>query len=261
MILDYKNIPINYSITGKGSSVVLLHGFLETIEMWNDIIPQLSETHQVIAIDLLGHGQTGCLGYIHTMEMMADTVFAILKHHNIERADFIGHSMGGYVALAMAAQNPQLFTGLCLMNSTYNADDDQRKVLRTRANTMAQTKYENLVRMSFANLFAPKSREAHKAAYENALNIALQTPVQGYIAAQEGMKLRPNRFEILKNLKCKKCIVIGKKDALIDGKKLEDQIKNTSVDCIELSEGHMSHIENKSELSYLIIHFIEKQNL
>ncbi len=89
MKLDYKNITINYTISGKGSTVVLLHGFLETIDMWNDFIPELSENHQVICIDLLGHGQTNCLGYVHTMEIMADAVFAVLTHHNVEQADFI----------------------------------------------------------------------------------------------------------------------------------------------------------------------------
>ena len=258
MKLEYKNITINYAISGKGSAVILLHGFLETIDMWNDFVPELSENCQVICIDLLGHGQTNCLGYVHTMEIMADAIFAVLTHHNIEKADFIGHSMGGYVALALAEKEPQLFKGLCLMNSTFVADDDQRKLLRTRANTIAQTNYENLVRMSFANLFAPKSRASYKQDYEDALSLALQIPVQGYIAAQEGMKLRPNRFEVYKNLKGKKILINGKKDLLFNGKKLKEQIKNTNIDLKELSGGHMSHIENKSELTYILKHFIEK---
>ena len=247
MILDYKNITINYTISGKGPTVILLHGFLETIAMWNDISIQLSKTHQVISIDLLGHGKTECLGYVHTMEDMADAVFAVLNHHKIENAHVIGHSMGGYVALAMAEKLPQLFNGLCLMNSTFQADDKQRKTLRARANKMARTNFESLVRMSFANLFASESRLTYKSEYEDALQLALKTSVQGYIAAQEGMKLRPNRFEIFKKLKSKKLIIIGSKDSLMDGEKLIQQIEGTTIDYVEFSEGHMSYIENKSE--------------
>ena len=99
MTLDYKNSTINYVVKGKGNTIVLLHGFLETLEMWNDLIPEFSKIHQVVSIDLLGHGQTGCLGYVHTMEDMAEAVFAVLEHLNIERAHFVGHSMGGYVTL------------------------------------------------------------------------------------------------------------------------------------------------------------------
>ncbi len=220
MTLEYKNININYTISGKGSSVVLLHGFLETLDMWDNIEHELSQNHIVICIDLLGHGKTDCLGYVHTMEDMADAVFAVLSHLKIKSAHVIGHSMGAYVALAMAEKEQQLFESLCLMNSTFEADDNERKDLRTRANKMAMTNYESLVRMSFANLFAPRSRVIFKKEYEKALKLALQTPVQGYIAAQEGMKLRPNRFEVFKNLKGRKLIIAGKKDSLIDSKKL-----------------------------------------
>ena len=55
--LKYKNINVHYSTHGEGSAVVLLHGFLENIEMWNEIYPHLAKNKQVICIDLLGHGK------------------------------------------------------------------------------------------------------------------------------------------------------------------------------------------------------------
>lgn len=258
MTLDYKNIKLHYTVSGSGEPVVLLHGFLETIEMWKDLEPEFARTHQVICIDLLGHGQTESLGYVHTMEDMANAVLAVLQHLNIEKAKFVGHSMGGYVALALAELKPQLFEGLCLMNSTFEADSEDRKLLRTRANDMAKTNFENLVRMSFANLFAPESRISFKAQYEWALSIALNTSLQGYMAANEGMKLRPNRFEVFKSFSAHKFVIFGKKDTLINREQLVKKIANTDIEYSELSEGHMSHIENKSELSYLLLHFIEK---
>ena len=257
MTLDYKNITLHYTVSGNGEPVVLLHGFLETIAMWKDLEPEFARTHRVVCIDLLGHGQTESLGYVHTMDDMADAVLAVLKHLKIKRAKVVGHSMGGYVALALAEQQPQLFEGLCLMNSTFEADSEERKILRTRANEMATTNFENLVRMSFANLFAPESRVSFKVEYEWALDIALKTSLQGYMAAQEGMKLRSNLFDIFKSLKAHKLIIMGKKDALINRKQLILKLENTDIDYAELSEGHMSHIENKSELSYLLLHFIE----
>lgn len=257
MILDYKNSSVYYTVEGKGESVVLLHGFLENVEMWNDLSPELLKSHQIICIDLLGHGKTECLGYVHTMEAMADAVLAVLEHLNIENAHFVGHSMGGYVALALAEKYPKLFKGLCLMNSTFEADDKARKSLRTRACKMAQQNFEVLVNMSFANLFAPESKDKFEVAYEKALQLALQTPLQGYIAAQEGMKLRPDRFEVFKNLNCKKLIIIGKKDSLVNRNKIVQKIKDTDIDFLEFSEGHMSYIENKQELSYNLLRLIE----
>ena len=88
MTLDYKNIKLHYTVSGNGEPVVLLHGFLETIEMWKDLEPEFARTHQVICIDLLGHGQTESLGYAHTMEDMADAVLTVLKQLKIKMKRF-----------------------------------------------------------------------------------------------------------------------------------------------------------------------------
>ena len=79
MILEHKGINIFYTDEGKGEAIVLLHGFLENSSMWQYLIPDLVEKNRVITIDLIGHGQTGCLGYIHTMEMMAEAVNKVIS--------------------------------------------------------------------------------------------------------------------------------------------------------------------------------------
>jgi pimeloyl-ACP methyl ester carboxylesterase len=258
MILEHKGIPVFYTDQGSGEPIVLLHGFLESSSMWKYLIPEITKTHRAITIDLLGHGQTGCLGYVHSMELMAETVEAVLHTLKIEKFTCIGHSMGGYVALAYAKKHPKAFNGLCLMNSTYLADDEERKVLRTRAINMAKTNFENLVRMSFINLFSPESKEMHCAEIEIALNEALKTPIQGYMAANEGMKIRKDKTELFKSLSMKKLLIIGKKDPILDAEIANKTITNTTIEVVEFSEGHMSHIENKKELTYTIMHFIEK---
>ncbi|WP_417876743.1 alpha/beta fold hydrolase [Winogradskyella sediminis] len=258
MILDYKNSSIHYTVEGDGEAIVLLHGFLENVDMWQDLTLHFVKHYKVICIDLLGHGKTDCIGYIHTMEAMAEAVFAVLEHIDIKKAHVVGHSMGGYVALALAEKQPNLFQALCLMNSTFEADDIERKQIRTRAAAMAQQNYEVLVKMSFANLFAPESKIKFDDAYNKALSIALDTPIQGYIAAQEGMKRRPDRFDTFHNLKSKKLIIVGRKDTLIDIDTIKEKVKNTDIDFTVFSEGHMSYIENKKELSYKLLHFIEK---
>ena len=105
----FKNTKISYTDSGKGAVVVLLHGFLENKHMWKEIIPVISRNKRVLAIDLLGHGHTECLGYIHPMELMADAVAAVLKTLRIRKITLIGHSMGGYVSLALSEKNPEYF--------------------------------------------------------------------------------------------------------------------------------------------------------
>ena len=257
MILEYKGSTIFYTDQGKGTVVILLHGFLENSTMWNPFLHILTKKNRVICIDLLGHGKTDCLGYIHTMEDMAEAVEAVLKHLRLQKYYMIGHSMGGYVALSFAEKNEGNLKGLCLMNSTYEADDAALKTLRKRANKMVQTNFENMVRMSFANLFSETSKKLYKLKFESALNEALKTPIQGYIACQEGMRLRSNKHKMFLSLKCKKLIIIGEKDQVIDGEKLLNETKNTTIDTVVFGEGHMSHIENETKFLHSIMHFIE----
>lgn len=258
MTTTYKNTSIYYTDQGAGQPVVFLHGFLENTTMWNDLILEVSKNHRAIAIDLLGHGNTGCLGYIHSMELMAEAVDAVLKYLEIQKSIFIGHSMGGYVVLAYAEKNPDAVNKLCLINSTFLADNKERKHVRTRANNLAKTNFDNLIRMSFSNLFSFKSKALYKRELEIALNEALKTTLQGYMAANEGMKIRKDRTNILKNLKRKKLFILGKKDPIMDTDALKVLLKNSDVEMVELSEGHMSYIENKGELTYNVVRFIEK---
>ncbi len=257
MILEYKGINVFYADQGEGTAIILLHGFLENSTMWNGLLPELTKRNRVICIDLLGHGKTPCLGYVHTMEEMAEAVLTVLKHLRLRKYYMIGHSMGGYAALAFAEKNPENLKGLCLMNSTYEADDEERKLLRARANKMIQTNFNNMVRMSFANLFSEKSKTLYKTEFDAALKEALKTPVQGYIACQEGMRLRPDRQELFQSLKGKRSIIIGKNDPVVNGEKLIKETKDTQINTIVFSEGHMSHIENPILLLNEIMHFIE----
>ena len=257
MILDYKNAVIFYTDQGKGTVVVLIHGFLENSTMWDKITPELSKRNRVITIDLLGHGKSDCLGYVHSMELFAETIAAVLKELRIRKCILVGHSLGGYVALAFAEQHPQKVKGLCLMNATSNEDNSERKSLRLRANKMISNNFTNMVRMSFANLFGPKSKTIFKEEMELAISEALKTPVQGYIAAQEGMQLRVNRNHILTENTFKKLLIIGEKDPVLDFKTSLKEAEKTNSKIIVFPDGHMGHIENKLALSDALTDFLK----
>jgi len=184
--LSYKNSKVHFSVEGKGSAVLLVHGFLEDISMWDVLTKELVKTYKVICVDLLGHGKTACLGYMHSMEEMAEMLKAVLKHEGIRKVSIVGHSMGGYVALAFAEKYSKNIKGLCLMNSTAQADSEERKIIRARAIKMAQTNYEAMVTMSVTNLFEHSIRKEILNEIENSKQVALTTSVQGYIACVEG---------------------------------------------------------------------------
>lgn len=255
--ITFKNATVSFSDIGKGTAIVLLHGFLENSTMWDKIIPEISKRNRVITIDLLGHGKSDCLGYVHSMELFAETVETVLKQLRIRRYILIGHSLGGYVSLALAEKNSQKIKGLCLMNSTSFADDEERKQLRLRANTMVQKNFKNMVRMSFVNLFGKASKTIFKEEVDFALNEALQTPIQGYIAANEGMRIRKQRTHGLTLNTFKKLIIIGKKDPVLPSENSILEAKQTNAEFVVFNGGHMSHIENRTELISALKGFIK----
>ena len=104
--------PINglrlyYEVHGRGRPVVLLHGGLLTIDLaFGPLIPALAERHQVIGVELQGHGHTGDIDRPMRLDSLADDVASLLDHLSLESADVFGFSLGGMVALTMGLRHP-----------------------------------------------------------------------------------------------------------------------------------------------------------
>ena len=254
----YKNTKISFTDQGKGTAVVLLHGFLENKTMWDKYVSALSKYHRVITIDLLGHGETECLGYVHTMEDQADMIFAVLISLRIRKIVLVGHSMGGYVALAFAELYPDNVKGLFLLNSTSRADSDERKINRDRAIKAVKQNHTNFVRISISNLFSEDNREVLAKEIEKVKLQALKTPLQGIVASLEGMKIRKDREVLLHFAPYPIQLVLGKKDGVLIYDDTIDQIEGTKVELTTFPDGHMSHIENEKELKIVLLEFLKK---
>ncbi|MDA9938195.1 alpha/beta hydrolase [Salibacteraceae bacterium] len=256
----YKKAKIYFTEIGKGSTVILLHGFLETSLMWKDFLPSLSQKHRVLCIDLPGHGQSECFGYTHSMDDMAGCVLAVLKTLRIRKAKLIGHSMGGYVALAFADLYPDYTKGICLFFSTSRADSVQKKKDRSRAISVVKENHTSFIRVAIPLLFRSKFRKLKKEAIKSVKEEALKTSKQGVIAALEGMKRRPSREILLKFPPYPIHIVSGKKDPIIPVSTMEKQMnRSENVSGIILNKpGHMGHIEAPEECLRELMWFIKK---
>ena len=253
----FKNTTISYTDQGKGTAIVLLHGFLENKSMWDFYVPELAKKNRVISIDLLGHGATECLGYVHTMEDNADVVHAVLSELRIRKAIFVGHSMGGYVALAFAELYPDTVKGLVLLNSTAKADSTERKKNRDRAIKAVKQSFVNFISLSIANLFSESNRERLATVIEKVKTEALQTPLQGIVASLEGMKIRQDREVILHLTPYPKLLILGEKDPVLNYEETKEQIENTTVKLVTFPDGHMSHIENQDQLLIELLAFFK----
>jgi len=246
--LLYKNATIHYSDQGSGPALVLLHGFLEDLTMWNSIVDSFQHQHRVICLDLLGHGKTENLGYIHTMEAQAQMLQFLLAHLDISQCILIGHSMGGYIALAFTELFPGMVKGICLMNSTALADTKEKKHNRDRAIKAVKQNHKTFIRIAIPNLFSEENRSIFTSDIKDVTDAALKMSQQGIIASLEGMKVRKDQSHLLAKKEFFPLMIIGRKDPALDYQSLIDQVKKNEIDHIVFDDGHMSHIENESAL-------------
>ncbi|MFB9231224.1 alpha/beta fold hydrolase [Pseudohalocynthiibacter aestuariivivens] len=99
---------------GKGTPLVLVHGFLGGAAQWQAEIEYFSETRDVIAPDLPGFGDANELHGCDRIEAMADYVIDLLNELEIGSFELLGHSMGGMIVQAIAAKIPDRIDRLVL---------------------------------------------------------------------------------------------------------------------------------------------------
>src|SRR3981081_4360033 len=103
---EVNGINLYYETHGSGQPLVLLHGGLGSGEMFGLVLPLLAERHQVIAVDLQGHGRTADIDRPIDIRLMAGDIAALIDHLRLGTPDVVGYSLGGGVALQTAAKYP-----------------------------------------------------------------------------------------------------------------------------------------------------------
>jgi len=116
-------VKIYYEVYGKGRPLVLLHGAFYTINMnWAELIPKLSKTRKVIAIEMQGHGHSPFSERKLSITNLASDVEGVMDYLKIDSADVAGYSMGGSVAYQFAVQSPKRLRKLVIISSTYKTN-------------------------------------------------------------------------------------------------------------------------------------------
>lgn len=247
---EFKNGTVYYRDTGKKSVIVLLHGFLEDGAMWNQYTKKLAgKSRRVIAIDLPGHGNTDSFGYVHEMSLMADAVHAVLKKEGIRKVILAGHSMGGYTAMAFAEKYPDMVKGVCMFFSTARDDSSEKKDVRGTVSKLIKLDHESFIRKNIPMLFMPEVRKRFAPEIRELKKRASKMSKRAVLAANEGMRIRPDREIILRFAPYPVHFVIGRHDPVLAPESLVNQTKHGPHITYDLFEncGHMGHIERRAE--------------
>jgi pimeloyl-ACP methyl ester carboxylesterase len=245
---------LNFERKGNGKeTLVLLHGFMENLSIWNDMEPHLSEGFSLVKIDLPGHGQSEIIAEVQTMELMAEEVKKVLDDQNLNKVHLLGHSMGGYISLAFAEKYPDSLKSLTLFFSTYFPDDAEKKEQRIKSYRIIKDAFAHYARAGVPNLFNPNEKDILEGKIETALKTALSTDNLGALASVKGMVERTDKKQILENLDAKILILAGKHDnavkteVMINGLPDRTNIKSYILDC-----GHNGHWEKPAICAAII---------
>ncbi|MDP4290444.1 MAG: alpha/beta hydrolase [Bacteroidota bacterium] len=252
--ITYQNQPIRYKTEGLGNTLVLLHGFLESLDIWDSFSAQLSKHYRVVTIDLPGHGESGYWGKVHSMELMAECVNEVLDHLNVEKCVIAGHSMGGYVAIHFAEKHPEKVKGFGFFHSNADADTQVGKINRDRVIAILNRAHVTWVSQFIPDLFAESNKGKFIPEIQKLQQIAGGMSAPKIIAAQAGMRDRESKLAFLAETSLPVFYIIGKEDSKMDiPRVLEQALKPKHCEVLLLSGvGHMGFIEARETT----IHFI-----
>jgi pimeloyl-ACP methyl ester carboxylesterase len=257
--LVYKTAQVRIKSQGQGNAVVLLHGFLESLDIWSSLQDVLSQGNRVLSIDLLGHGKTGVLSDVHTMEDNAEMVKFVLESEGVKDCVCIGHSMGGYVTLALADLYPSLLRGFGLFHSSAFADTEEKKEERKRSAEIALKDHRHYVNELIPKLFFPGNAHKFAKEIESVRQIGLSTQPSGIAAALRGMALRRDRTDILKSAAVPVKFIFGKEDPVLPFEKvfMLAGLPAVSQATVLAGCGHMGYIEAFKECRYGLQGFLQ----
>src|SRR5262245_44165067 len=115
-------LEMYYASHGAGARLVMLHGGMSTAGDFYRILPALSKSRQIIAVEQQGHGHTADIDRPFSVEQMADDTADLLQQLGVRKADVFGYSDGGMVALELAIRYPELVRKLALSSAVYSMD-------------------------------------------------------------------------------------------------------------------------------------------
>lgn len=260
--LSINNKIVTFTDSGKGKTILLLHGYLESLDVWGDFSTELSQYYRVLCFDIPGHGESETLSENQTMAELATAIRDALNLLNIENCFLVGHSMGGYLALMFHHLFPEKLLGFCLFHSHPFADSDEKRKNRLREMDLIRDGKKNLIAsVNIPNTYASENADVFETEIKKAISIVSQTPDEGIIANLHAMMTRPDLSESLAGAKLPFLYIAGKKDNLIDFENIVPKIKlpeNSELIVLENS-GHMGFVEEKQIALNHIRNFIESK--
>ena len=249
--VEYNHRKIFYRTEGKGKPVLLLHGFAENGNIWNEQIKTLKNKYFLIIPDLPGSGLSEALEGKASLTHYAD-IIKIIYDEVIQKISkqfcMIGHSMGGYITLAFAQKYELLLNSFGVFHSSAFADDDDKITTRKKGIEFIQKNGSApFLKASAPNLFSEKTKNEKPGLISKLFDLGKNITPSVLIQYYEAMIARPDKVSVLENFTKPVLFIIGKNDNAVP---LEASLRQCCVPSISTiyilqDSGHMGMWEEE----------------
>jgi len=240
---------------GGGVPVVLLHPFPFDSRIWTQMANSLPWGIRAIAVDLPGFGKSSLGALAPSIDLAADAVYESLTAYGVGNAIVIGWSMGGYVALALAERHPGFVSGLGLVGSKANADDENTVANRMRiAREVEMGQTVQPVMALLGQILGPTSLARRRALLPTVEAWIRSQHPAGVVWAQRAMARRPDRTHVLQSFTGPIAIIAGAEDHLSPvefAKKMHTHVRHGSLTVVP-EASHLLAIEDPKAVANAI---------
>ncbi|MCA9253187.1 MAG: alpha/beta fold hydrolase [Phycisphaerales bacterium] len=242
------NQKIAYESKGSGRPVLLVHGFPLNREMWRAQIDALATSHQVIAPDLRGFGESDPPSGDVPMADHADDLAALLDYLQIDQPVAIaGFSMGGYVTFEFWRRHKDRVGSMMLVDTRADADSPEKAAGRRESADRIATEGPNFIYDGMIpNLVSNQTFNGHPELVKAIHGIMVTSSPAGVVAALKAMADRPDSRPLLGEINVPTAVIVGSEDAISPPAEME-QIANSLQSaefCTIPDAGHMTTMEN-----------------
>ncbi|SDK12857.1 Pimeloyl-ACP methyl ester carboxylesterase [Bradyrhizobium sp. Rc2d] len=246
-------------VSGEGTPLVFVHGFTTTAEFWREQVETFSVRHQMIRINLPGHGRSPRPeNRAYTIEAFVEDVLRVYRELAIDSAVLVGLSMGGTVAQTFALTYPDRVRALVLVGATphgLGADVNVDNVLKAIEDLGVVAASQKVIERSFGS-------DANPALVDFAKNEVAQTPA--FVARQAIASLNASDSRArLGEIHVPTMVVVGDEDIITppsESQILAAGIPNSQLYCIPRA-GHFPMLERPDTFSRLLGDFLMRQGL
>lgn len=255
-------VATRYSDFGKGTdTILLLHGYGESMEVWDTLAGILGKTLRVVRLDLPGSGFSDWGGRdLISIDFMASVAIGVLDRLSIEKCTVVGHSMGGYVAVAMAELYSQRVERLVMFHSSPSGDTPEKREHREREITLiTQGKKELLSSVNPGRGFAPHNQNRCREAIDELSEQIMLTDDLAMIATLRGLSSRADRSSFLASCTIPTLFILGHHDSYIPLETAQSMVARypqAKVAWLEKS-GHEGLVEEPELSAEVLLNFIK----